>query len=170
MGRTTFHWILMITFSMAAGWGEQAQAAELRLTVRVYNFAQVPKATLSGATEKATAVYGRMGIEVDWANCPLESEALASHAGCNAKGPHMLTVKILPESMAKVYYNSRHSLGFAVLSERAGSPPTHLSSSIGSASKPRRATVSCQRHSDMRWHTSLDTFCLARAVTPRPES
>lgn len=113
----TLHTVCIAAFfSLALGNAETQGAGNL--TVRIYNFAQVPGATLSAATEKATAVYRRAGIEIGWVNCPLDPEILANHAGCSASGTHMLTLKVLPESMSKVYYDSRHSLGFALLSER----------------------------------------------------
>lgn len=90
-----------------------------QIGIRLYNFAEVSPGVLAAARGKASAVFGRLGIRTEWWDCPLSPRELLTTPACAAaSGPANLVVKIVPNEMAKQFYSSRHSLGFAVLSDR----------------------------------------------------
>src|SRR5256886_6925158 len=85
-------------------WGKapaRGEAPELaRVTISVYNHAEVPADVLERAEKEASQVFGRTGIEVTWLNCriPAVSEE-ASRACREAVFPEHLHLRIVRSSL-----------------------------------------------------------------------
>ena len=103
----------------AASLETEPRGAELAIAIRVYNFARVSCSTLSRAERKATEFFRRASIETEWVDCPLNAAELSRYPRCEAlSGPAVITLKILPRSMAQSYCRFSNGLGFALLSEK----------------------------------------------------
>ncbi len=69
------------------------------LTVRVYDFAEVPGPVWKRAEEVATAVFQEAGIEITWLLCPATGHHRNPDPGCRAPmGPLDLTLRALPSA------------------------------------------------------------------------
>ena len=53
----------------------QSRADTPKLVVGVYNFAEAPGGTLRPAQEQASEIFGRVGINLRWVDCPVSSPA-----------------------------------------------------------------------------------------------
>jgi hypothetical protein len=91
-----------------------------KLTVRVYNFAQVPAGTLVASEETAAWIFRQTGIEVRWVDCPISAQDIAKFPACSQTTtlPSARSVKILPRPMADRFGLSPVKFGIAV-------PPNH---------------------------------------------
>ncbi len=90
----------------------------LKITVWVYNYAQVSYWTLIRAEREATKIFCQAGIETVWLDHAL------SRVPQKLFGATVLALKILPESMAARYGHRLTTLGFAIPSREGG---THAS-------------------------------------------
>ncbi len=91
----------------------------LEIANRVYDFARVPRPKLLRAERKATEFFRKSGIETTWADCPLSEAELGQYPRCEAlSGPAVISMKILPQSMAQHCGRFSNSPGFALLSGR----------------------------------------------------
>jgi len=89
----------------------------LEITVRVYNYAQVPPNDLARAESEAGSILRRAGVETVWLDCPLSVAELERYPACNQPaGQTHLSLKIVPRSMAQRYGLSSTTMGFALLS------------------------------------------------------
>ena len=71
------------------------------------------------AERQATGFFRKAGIETEWADCPLSVAELGMYPRCEAlSGPAVITVRILPQSMAQPYGRFSNGPGFALLSDR----------------------------------------------------
>lgn len=64
---------LLLTASipnLAATPSTDPDAPSPRITVYVYNYAEVPPSTLEGARGEASRILARAGVEVLWVECP----------------------------------------------------------------------------------------------------
>ena len=76
--------------------------AQLQLTVRLYDYANVPERTLAKATAETARIYREAGIAAVWVDCSLSLPAGQKDPLCRAPlDPTNLVLRILPESMAK---------------------------------------------------------------------
>ncbi len=90
---------------------------KLAITLRVYNYAQVPASELARAESGAASILREAGIETAWLDCALSEAELKMNPVCEpTAGPTELWLKILPESMAHRYGFSNTTMGFALLS------------------------------------------------------
>ena len=87
----------------------------LQVTVRVYNYAEVPQKTLSSAVEEARRIFQKGGVETDWVAC-LIGGAKPDPACEEHLGPAGIILKILPASMATRLDAHWEHLGFAASS------------------------------------------------------
>jgi len=55
---------------------------ESRVTVLVYNYARLPMEALREAEDRASLIFRKAGVEVDWADCPLNNEDPSLYPGC----------------------------------------------------------------------------------------
>lgn len=91
--------------------------AKLGITIRVYNYAQVPASELARAETGAASILREAGIETAWLDCALSEEELKMNPVCeHAAGPAELWLKILPQSMARRSGFPDTTMGFALLS------------------------------------------------------
>ena len=59
-----------------------SQEQENRITVLVYNYAHLPIQTLREAEDRASLIFRKAGVEVEWADCPLNNEDPPLYPGC----------------------------------------------------------------------------------------
>ncbi len=89
-------------------------AMNLKLTLRVYNYAKIDSASLSSSEKVADAIFHKIGIEALWVNCPLSEQQVTLYPAClSLMGTSDLVVKILPLRMAAKLHRSNDPLGFA---------------------------------------------------------
>ena len=98
-----------------------------RITLRIYNYADVPADILSRAEQQMDRVYDRFGVGIERLYCPTSSEELRSNRVCSGRlGPNHLVIKLLSDSMSKRYGFRRGIFGIASHGT-AGAPGTHVS-------------------------------------------
>jgi hypothetical protein len=91
----------------------------LRIVVRVYDYAQVPRAVLARAEREAAKVFRKAGVEVQWAHCRGSKADIPDGASCRSPMGYVdLVLKILPPSMAARASMPSNALGFALLSPK----------------------------------------------------
>lgn len=139
------------SISLFCGWaGARLACAEMQdpqaeLAVGIHNYAGVPHATLTYGQEQATEIFGRMGIKLQWVDCPTSNEETEKFRSCgqvmNSGG---VFLKILPERMAT----------------RFGLPDTKL----GVAVPPRAAFVFYQRIQNLAKGKGLLEFAILGPV------
>ena len=84
------------------------------ITVRLYNYAQVPEGTLARAETIAEHIFRHAGIETTWLACPTDGD-ISKYPACRRPlGPRDLVVRIMPQPKAR-YTQQKHVLGFALL-------------------------------------------------------
>ena len=105
---------LALSFFLALSSSTFAET-ELKITVRVYNFAQVAKKGLAQAEGEATGILKRAGIVPVWIHCRTSAEEVPIVPACEFPlGPTDLAVRILPQEMAKRLRVNPDELGFAL--------------------------------------------------------
>jgi len=90
----------------------------LKITVWIYNYAQVSYWTLIRAERVVTKIFRQAGIEMLWLDCTL------SKARQQPFGATILALKILPKTMAARHGRKLTTLVYAVASKQGG---THAS-------------------------------------------
>jgi len=93
------------------------------ITVRIYNYAKVPKTTLSSAIEEARRIFQKADVETDWAICPIAGVPQHSNSTCNNEkhlGPAGINLRILPQSMAARLDAHWEYIGFALSTATPG--------------------------------------------------
>ena len=94
----------------------------LRLTVRVFNYAQVSPETWNLAQEVAAGILYRTGIETHWLKCSLSSEGKLSPADCEQPlEPSDLVLRLVPVSAATRAQFGDGTLGIAAQPENGTS-------------------------------------------------
>ena len=74
-----------------------------RVTVLVYNYAHLPMQTLSQAQDRASLIFRKAGVELQWADCPLNNEDPALYPHCPALfGGTQLFLRIFPTTATKL--------------------------------------------------------------------
>jgi hypothetical protein len=77
---------------------------ENRVTVLVYNYAHLPQQTLSEAEDRASLIFRNAGVEIEWADCPLNDEDPSLYPKCPAiLDATQLFLRILPRTAAKAH-------------------------------------------------------------------
>ena len=110
MNRAVRTWLLIATLGALTGRAESRP----RITVLLYNYAAVSPQTLASAEREAAAIYGRMGIEVEWVDGPTVAHG-ATTAYRVAAGPDRLEVRLLPRRMAERLKLRSNEVGRAML-------------------------------------------------------
>ena len=76
---------------------------ESRVTVLVYNYARLPMETLRETEDRASLIFRKAGVEVDWADCPLNNEDPSLYPGCpELAGATQLFLRIFEKAATKV--------------------------------------------------------------------
>ena len=96
----------------------------LRLTIRVFNYAQVPSETWDFAKRIAKRIFDRTGVETFWLECSLSVEGTLTPADCElpeSRSDHIL--RLVPASAATRAQFGAGTLGIAAQPEK-GTPAT----------------------------------------------
>ena len=116
-----FGLVLLLTYAAvchAAGQSTAPVVGSPRLTVRVYNYAAVSRATLAGAEKEASRIFREARIETSWQDCPTSHAEEEAFPGCaQLLGPAGVDVRIVPRSMAARLESPRERLGLALPSQ-----------------------------------------------------
>jgi len=87
---------------------------DAKVTLRVYNYARIDSESLARSEKVADAIFGNVGIQTLWVDCPTSKEKLRAYPACLSEmGTTDLVVKILPRPMAMKLRRHTESLGFA---------------------------------------------------------
>ncbi len=112
-------WLILI--SLAIPLNSNSQQTELKIQIRVYNYARVSDETLVRAKKEAARIYERAGIATAWFICPLTEEELTRNATCEfPSGPTILTLRLLSAAMAQRIPVGSDVFGFAVMPANGG--------------------------------------------------
>ena len=96
----------------------ELEQSELRLTVRVYNYAQASRVQLKQAEEEAGRILRRAGVETIWLDCPLDAAAFETHPACQQElNSADLVLRILPQAMVERMPFDHSKVGFAFLTK-----------------------------------------------------
>lgn len=87
---------------------------DVRLTLRVYDYAQIAPELLARAEKVTDAIFAEAGIAIIWMDCnPLREEALRYPACPSDMGASDLVLRLLPRRMAMKLAAPNEPLGFA---------------------------------------------------------
>jgi len=94
---------------------------DLRMTVAISNYAQLPEGMLAQAEEEAARIFRHAGVETVWLDCaPAATMSVKDPACPTGFSPTVLFVRILPRSMAKLLDLPHKSCGVAAPSSNGG--------------------------------------------------
>lgn len=101
---------LLFAIAMIGNFNGQAEvtrpseaARSSRITVRFFNYAQLPAKTLNEAKDRVTLIYHRTGLEIDWAQCPVGEEDPSMYPACTEVWDTThLFLRLLPEAQKAV--------------------------------------------------------------------
>jgi hypothetical protein len=97
------------------------------ITVRVYDYARVSRATLQGAELEAAKILRKAGIETAWLDCPLAAAGADAPLACQqAVGPAEIVLRILPRFASGHGLLRDATLGFSIVPP--GSDPGNYAS------------------------------------------
>jgi hypothetical protein len=98
---------------------DDAASPTLKITMWVYNLAQVPASILNRAEKEARRIFYEIGIQTEWRECPVSSVENFSDCQPNL-GPAYLNLRIVPQfdSTGTPFRNT--DLGFALPTEEGG--------------------------------------------------
>lgn len=100
--------------------GTVAQA-RLTVTVRVFNYAQVPPAELDKAKRRIVGLFQKAGLGIRWIDCMAPGAAMPSPGVCDHRsGPIPLVVNLLPRSMSERSPLPKNRFGYAVMARDGG--------------------------------------------------
>jgi len=86
----------------------------LGITLRVYNYAHLAPALLTGSEEITTAIFKQAGVEVAWVDCPLSPAQFEEYPACQEEmGTRDFALRILTRSAAEKLSTGDEPLGFA---------------------------------------------------------
>jgi hypothetical protein len=93
----------------------------LRVTVWVYNYAQVSAWTLIRAEREASRIFREVGVKTDWLECPLSAAEGQQFPGCQENSSSTsLILRIIPRfESTRAGFRATH-LGFALSSKEGG--------------------------------------------------
>ncbi len=106
---------LLLTASMsslAATPSTDADAPSPRITVYVYNYAEVPPSTLEGVRRQTSRILAKAGVEVLWIECPI-LKALANPSCKQPLRPNEIWLRIVPRPNEAMKAIARHIGGIA---------------------------------------------------------
>jgi hypothetical protein len=87
---------------------------DAKLTLRVYNYAQIDPVLLAHSEKVAAAIFENVGIEVVWVDCPLSPALFRAYPACQLDmGTTDLVLRLLPHYMATKLRTPDEPLGFA---------------------------------------------------------
>ena len=87
----------------------------------MYDYADVAASTLVSAKRAATWVLRQAGIGLDWQDCALTTDELIENPACEAvKGPTVVSLRILPRTMAERLQAGATAFGITLYPEGTG--------------------------------------------------
>jgi hypothetical protein len=75
-----------------------AEASHATITLHVYDYAQVNRATLAAAEREASRILAQAGVTTQWQECPTSHDASKAFRGCAAPQAGDYIVSILPNA------------------------------------------------------------------------
>ncbi len=88
----------------------------LKITVLSYNYAPVDEVVMQKAEEQITGIFRQIGVDVDWAECPIREGTLADYPHCTGfHDPAHYSLHILPHARKELRQAAQ---GEAVLGSR----------------------------------------------------
>ena len=84
---------------------EPTQSSEqaTKVTVLVHNYAHLPRQVLSDAKDRASLIFRKAGVEIEWADCPTNNEEPSLYPKCPVVvDASLLFLRILPITPAKM--------------------------------------------------------------------
>ena len=95
----------------------------VRITVRLYNYARVPRQMLDRAEKEASTIFVNAGIQVEWVDCPLTEAQNSLYPTCRRDlGAADFVLRLLPESMIQRFELRDTTFGFALSSSDGEGP------------------------------------------------
>ena len=93
----------------------------LRFTVRVYNYARVPRKTLERAKAEAAAVFRNTKVGTAWVDCDPSVEGFPRNPACKPNPlPTQVVLRLLPRSMAEPLGLHPKNIGLALPAKKRG--------------------------------------------------
>ena len=99
--------------TLLTGLAMSAQAEQMRISVRLYNYTALPEHTLMAAERKVADTFGAAGIFVFWSSCPVSEEYADKYTCTQVKDPLEVFLKILPDRMVPRAQRQSRELGAA---------------------------------------------------------
>ena len=94
--------LLILTKPSAADPPDTEVGPPLKITMRVYNYAHLPSWTMERTRKETTQIFGEVGIEPVWVDCPTSDAEIHRFQGClNRLGPTDVVLKIIPRFQSK---------------------------------------------------------------------
>jgi hypothetical protein len=88
------------------------------IVIRLHNYAAVPKQVLERAQAEAGRVFGQVGVEFHWVDCPTSRTNLGPYPGClQTRGLNTIDLNLLPRRMAELANQSDRTLGLTPISK-----------------------------------------------------
>jgi len=101
--------------------GAQTPEIALKIEVNLYTYSGVSAAVLARAERETARIYGRVGVAMEWRNCPFTQEELAQNTNCDLPAaPTRFTLRLLSNEMAQRVPVHSDIYGFALLSLNGG--------------------------------------------------
>lgn len=94
-------------------------ADETFLTIRVFDYSDVPEPTLRQAKGEATRIFAEVAVAIEWIDCPMKPEDAEANPVCRGGlEPNVVVVRIQPRFSPALSPSFRNlTLGFAPLVE-----------------------------------------------------
>ena len=100
------------------GWPLFAGGGEQTISVRFYDYAQVPAPVLAKAQAQVGWIFENAGVRIRFVDCSQSAAGPGKQPRCAAlKGPAQVTLMIKPKSMGPSWSRSEAELGSALLSD-----------------------------------------------------
>jgi hypothetical protein len=88
------------------------------ITIRLHNYAAVPKRLLERAQKEAGRVLSQAGVELHWVDCPIPRADLERYPPCpETGGLNMIDLNLLPRKMAELAKQPNRTLGLTPMSK-----------------------------------------------------
>jgi len=108
---------LLLVFDSSSWAKERAseENSEARITVRVFNYAEVASRALEEGQKEASKIFRKAGVETTWVDCQVTAEKKVTNPACQEPLGHAeFALRILPRTNA-VPPGLRDNIGFAFL-------------------------------------------------------
>jgi hypothetical protein len=114
-------WYLLLLIIAAFYRDAQSQAANLRIHIHLYNYADIPRGALVQAEQEAAKIFKRIGIQTEWQVCPLPEERFSRNSACESpESASRFTMRLLSNTMAERLRSGGDFFGLASLPAGGG--------------------------------------------------